>query len=47
MVIAKAEKYAHVVVRGETVESFGPRSSRSGQPANQDEDEVNQHGTTE
>ena len=47
MVIAKAEKYAHVVGRADAVESFGTRSSRSRQPANQDEDEVNQHGTTE
>jgi hypothetical protein len=30
MAIAKAEKYAHVVVRAEAVESFGARSSRSG-----------------
>jgi hypothetical protein len=30
MVIAKAEKYAHVVVRADAVESFRTRSSRSG-----------------
>jgi hypothetical protein len=45
MVIAKAEKYAHVVVRAEAVESVG--LARAVEPANQDEDEVNQHGTTE
>jgi len=46
MVIAKAEKSAHVVVRADAVETLG-HVARAVEPANQDEDEVNQHGTTE